>query len=435
MNPPFTQPLALEKPIYGGDCLAHLAGKDGKAGKSVFIPLTLPGEIVNAHPIEEKRNYIKAELDEVLTPSPSRIPPPCPYFGSCGGCHYQHANYPTQLALKEQILRETLHRAGVSTSQEIATLTAIPWAYRNRIRLAILPDGSFGYRSRRSHDIVPISECSVASPILLRAAKITGKFLAENANAVPIREMELFTNQNESELLLTLFTAATSTIDPTSWLSALLSALPPETTSIRIQQSEGALNPKTLAAIGTPSLTYATAGFNYQVPHGSFFQINRYILDDFTTLVTGNLAGKSAWDLYAGAGLFSRHLTQSFAEVHAVEIAPSAYPALQQNLANTTSHAINSTTLDYLHLNRENREPRPDLIVLDPPRAGLGEEVTTLLNAIHAPEMVYVSCDPSTLARDLRALTQERYTLHSLTLVDMFPQTFHLETVARLRRK
>jgi len=145
-------------------------------------------------------------------------------------------------------------------------------------------------------------------------------------------------------------------------------------------------------------------------------------------------SGEIAWDLYAGVGLFARRLASSFAQVLAVESAPASFPALQHNLLGTTGRAISSTTLDFLRRNRQEREPRPDLIVLDPPRAGLGGEVTSLLNAIHAPEMVYVSCDPATLARDLRALTQERYRIESLTLVDMFPQTFHIETVVQLSR-
>jgi 23S rRNA (uracil1939-C5)-methyltransferase len=142
-----------------------------------------------------------------------------------------------------------------------------------------------------------------------------------------------------------------------------------------------------------------------------------------------------AWDLYAGVGLFARRLSESFAEVVAVESAAASLPAMERNLVGTSARAVGSATLDFLQRNRELREPAPDVIVMDPPRAGLGDEVTTLLNAIHAPELVYVSCDPATLARDLRALTLERYRVKSVTLVDMFPQTFHLETVVRLRRK
>src|SRR5579859_1039630 len=163
--------LTIEKPVYGGDCLSHLPAVEGKAGKAVFVPLTLPDETVSAHITEDKRSFAKAELDEVLSPSSHRVPPPCPHFGPCGGCHYQHANYETQLALKQQILRETLVRAGVVIPRKIATLANEPRNYRNRIRLAITREGNFGYRGRRSHEIVPIRECPIAAPGLLQTAE------------------------------------------------------------------------------------------------------------------------------------------------------------------------------------------------------------------------------------------------------------------------
>jgi 23S rRNA (uracil1939-C5)-methyltransferase len=194
------------------------------------------------------------------------------------------------------------------------------------------------------------------------------------------------------------------------------------------------LNARIFASLGQPSLNCTAAGFSYRVDHGAFFQVNRHLIDDFVGLATGNHSGNLAWDLYAGVGLFARKLTARFAQVIAVESAPASEAALHYNLASTNASAVASSTLDFLRRNRELREPRPDFIILDPPRAGLGDQVTTLLNAIHAPAMVYVSCDPATLARDLRQLTQERYIVENITLVDMFPQTFHLETVVRLRR-
>jgi 23S rRNA (uracil1939-C5)-methyltransferase len=427
--------LALEKPVYGGDCLAH------HEGKAVFVPLTLPGETISAHLTEDKRSFAKAELDEVLIASPNRVAPQCPYFGSCGGCHYQHADYSAQLALKQQILRETLlrsglehNRTGAAIPSEIGVLAGNPWAYRNRIRLAFLDSGKFGYRSRRSHAIVPIRECPIAAPGLLAAAQQIAVFLSENDNPVQITELELFANHDASQMLLTLFCEKTPVKDAQPWLAALHATLPAQTAGLRVELADGALNPQVLAASGESSLIYSAKGFRYRVDHGAFFQINHWLLNDFVELVTASHSGKLAWDLFAGVGLFARPLTASFAEVLAVESAPASYDALQHNLAGTTGRPIGSTTLDFLRRNRQEREPRPDLIVLDPPRAGLGEETTSLLNAIHAPKMIYVSCDPATLARDLRALTQERYKIERITLVDMFPHTFHLETVVQLSR-
>jgi 23S rRNA (uracil1939-C5)-methyltransferase len=420
--------LKLEKPVYGGDCLAHLPGDGGRPGKAVFVPLTLPGERVKAHVTEDKRNFVKAEVDEILEPSPERVAPQCRHFGVCGGCQYQHAGYAAQVTMKQQILRETLSRAGVTVPAEIGVLAGEPWGYRNRIRLAFRVDGSFGYRSRGSHEIVPIAECPIAAPLLFETAEKLACFLEEHP--ATLAELELFVAPR-GELLLTVFLERPTENLP-EWLEALLAAVP--ATGIRAQLADGALSPTILGEVGEQSFFYSAAGFAYQVDHGAFFQVNRGLIDEFVALVTAGQQGKLAWDLYAGVGLFARRLTETFDRVLAVESAPASFPGLKRNLEGTSSVAIGSTTLEFLRRNREEREPRPDLIVLDPPRAGLGEDVTTLLNAIYAPKMVYVSCDPATLARDLRALTLERYRIESVTLVDMFPQTFHLETVVRLTR-
>ena len=160
--PQITEPVAIEKPIYGGAFLARVEGK------AVFVPLTLPGEQVLIHVTDDKGGYATAEADAIVTPSPQRTMPACRHFGACGGCHYQHASYPAQIAFKQAILRETLTRAGVNPPEEITVLAAETeahsWAYRNRIRLAFSADGNPGYRGRRSHAVVPIAECPIAAP-------------------------------------------------------------------------------------------------------------------------------------------------------------------------------------------------------------------------------------------------------------------------------
>jgi 23S rRNA (uracil1939-C5)-methyltransferase len=160
--------------------------------------------------------------------------------------------------------------------------------------------------------------------------------------------------------------------------------------------------------------------------------VNRFLVDGLVDLVAANRKGELAWDLFAGVGLFARRLTASFARVVTVESEPAATQALSANLKGTTGTAVRSTTLDFLRGTRKGQ--RPDLIVVDPPRAGLGPEITALLAEIAAPVLVYVSCDPATLARDLRALILSGYAIESITLADLFPQTFHLETVVQLRR-
>jgi 23S rRNA (uracil1939-C5)-methyltransferase len=188
--------------------------------------------------------------------------------------------------------------------------------------------------------------------------------------------------------------------------------------------------PRTLARWGATSIRYRAAGAEYRVDHGAFFQVNRWMVDALVEQVTSRHGGALAWDLFAGVGLFARRLAANFERVVAVESAPAAIAALGANLAGTTGGAVRASTLDFLR--RNHKGARPDLIVVDPPRTGLGAEITTVLAAIAPPDLVYVSCDPATLARDLKPFLAAGYGMESIAMVDLFPQTFHLETVVRL---
>jgi 23S rRNA (uracil1939-C5)-methyltransferase len=421
--------VEIAKPIYGGAFLARVEGK------AVFVPLTLPGERVRIRVTQSKSGYSTAELTEVLTPSSERIRPACPHFGVCGGCHYQHTGNETQLAFKQQILRETLERGGVEPPAEIRVLAANPWSYRNRIRLAFDAAGNPGYRSRRSHAVIPIRECPIAAPLLWAAAQAAAEALHRVPANLRPTELSLFCNPTESALLVTFFAAGSAAEFTKARLDPLARALHERIPAL--QGAELAAGgrpghpPRTLAQWGAASISYAAAGFGYRVDHDAFFQVNRWLVDALVESVTSGHCGKLAWDLFAGVGLFARRLTDSFERVVAVESAPASKAALEHNLLGTTGKAVRSETLPFL---RSRTIEAPDLIVVDPPRTGLGQEITTLLASIAAPALVYVSCDPATLARDLRALIASRYAIRSLTLADLFPQTFHLETVVHLRR-
>lgn len=422
------QVVAIEKPVYGGNFLAR---QDGKA---VFVPLVLPGEQARIQVIEDKakRGYALAEVTGVMTAAPERIAPRCPHFGSCGGCNYQHTGYAYQLAMKEQILRETLERAGIPLGQEIAILSAEPWAYRNRIRLALDAEGRPGYRARRSSAIVPIGECPIAAPLLVHAALAAAEILARVPANLRPHEVALFCNAEESALLATFFTTEAKPFR----LEPVAQALQERIAALQsVELASGGRPghpPRTLARWGTASLTYGAAGLDYRVDHGAFFQVNRWLIDALVQRVIAHQRGTIAWDLFAGVGLFARQLAPHFEKVMAVESAAASSAALAANLAGTSGEAIAMETHAFLRQNHGGA--RPDLIVVDPPRTGLGAETTALLNQMAAPAMVYVSCDPATLARDLRALLAAGYAVERMALADLFPQTFHLETVVHLRR-
>jgi 23S rRNA (uracil1939-C5)-methyltransferase len=427
LHPAEPQLVAIDKPIYGG---AFLARTEGKA---VFVPLTLPGEQARVRIVEDKQGYSTAEAEEIVVPAPERVPSACPHFGPCGGCHYQHANYQAQLAFKQAILSETLTRAGVLAPEEIAVLSNQPWAYRNRIRLAFDAHGNPGYRGRRSHDVISIGQCPIAAPLLVEAALAARQVLLELSWALGPTEVSLFCNSDESALLASAFTAHAAKGRFVDWARALAERVPAlQGAELIAQRAVG----KQLTRVGewgwgASCLTYHATNFDYRVDRGAFFQVNRWLVDVLVQTVVQNRSGKLAWDLFAGVGLFARRFTQTFERVIAVESAPSAAEALKHNLLGSTGEAVKAETVSFLH--RCRAFERPDLIVADPPRAGLGPEICALLAEIGAPALALVSCDPATLARDLRALLSSGYIIESLTLADLFPQTFHIETVVHLR--
>jgi 23S rRNA (uracil1939-C5)-methyltransferase len=422
--------LRIEKPIYGG---AGLARSEGKA---IFVPFTLPGEEVEAHIVEDKGGYATAELDAVIEPRAERVPPPCPYFGACGGCHYQHAAYPAQVEIKIAILHETLERAKIREIPEIDALIGDPLAYRNRVRLHVQSNPfSLCYKKRNSHANLPIDNCPIAAPSLQRAIGILNQEgpkidLAGNAS-----EVELFTNSDESSLLLTLFTQR-SAADAQRWLTISwpqLQQILPATVGAAVFSSEKGRQPsKFIAQAGEPALRYAAGNAQYQVSLSSFFQVNRFLLEPLVDHVTAGESGRAAWDLYAGVGLFSVPLAAQFAEVTAVESAAGSVRDLRQNLHPNQHHVVAAKTASFLTRALAQRIPAPDLVVVDPPRAGLGRDVTTILGKLRPPRITYVSCDPATLSRDLAALLESGYRLRKMQLVDLFPQTFHLESVTHL---
>jgi len=428
--PVASQLVHIEKPIYGGAFLARIAGK------AVFVPLALPGEQVRVCIVDGKRGYATAEVEEIVTASPQRVAHACPHFGACGGCQYQHTTYAAQLAFKKEILRETLERGGLYPPEDIAVLAGEPWAYRNRIRLALDANGNAGYRGRRSHAVIPIAECSIAAPLLVRAALAASRILRESPASLRVSEISLSCDAAETALLVSVTIAGSGERGFEDFSRALAGKILELKGVEFLAEAAKGQAPHSMAQWGATSLLYRAAGVDYRVDQGAFFQVNRWLVDALVERVTADARGGLAWDLFAGVGLFARQLGRSFTRVIAVESASASIVALAHNLRGTSASAVKASTLEFLR--RERRGDRPDLIVVDPPRTGLGAETTALLAEIAAPEIVYVSCDPATLARDLRALVDSRngpcYIIDQITLADLFPQTFHLESVVRLRR-
>jgi len=422
--------LRIEKAIYGG---AGLARDEGKA---VFVPFTLPDELVEAHINEDRSSYANAELDSVLEASPERVTAACPYFGECGGCHYQHAKYAAQVEMKVEILRESLERAHLKDIPPIFAVQGEPFGYRNRIRLHVDQESSMlGYRRRASHSNLEIDECPIAAPVLEEALRTVQLCAGDWRLGGSFDEVEFFMDADQSTVMVTLWSGRSqgeAAQDLQQLWPRVVEVLPQVKGAAVLSSGRAKVPGAMLALCGQPALTYRAAGEDYRVSLGSFFQVNRFLIDSLVELVVMDRSGETAWDLYAGVGLFARALSSRFGQVIAVEGAAPSVRDLRENLGGGAHRVVAASTLEFLRKAKTARQAMLDFVVVDPPRAGLGKDVAALLGKIRPRHITYVSCDPATLSRDLKSLGDSGYQLTKLHMVDLFPQTYHLESVAML---
>jgi 23S rRNA (uracil1939-C5)-methyltransferase len=431
--------LTIEKLVYGGDGLARLPADEHGRGKAVFLPFVLEGEEVEAELTEQKPGFARARAQSIVRPSPKRVDTPCPYFQSCGGCHYQHTSYEHQLEIKAAILKENLRRiAKLELETELEIVPSPPWNYRNRTRVKIQsgPEFALGYYRFNSHELLPVRECPISSPLINQAIAALWEWGGAEQVSPEVREIEIFADSGDEALLLEVY-CARGVSDAQGLAETIRSKIPHATGVVvfengSVPSSSGDRGPRNLAAAGPGEILYKTGEATYRVSAGAFFQVNRHRVDRLANLVITGLTGNLALDLYAGVGLFSSLLAGSFAQVIAVESSQTSHADLAHNSPENVK-AVCAGTEPYLQ--KAAGKLRPDVVVVDPPRSGLGERVVKLLSGLKAAKLIYVSCDPSTLARDLRGLLDAGYRVEQAHLVDLFPQTFHLESVFRLARQ
>jgi 23S rRNA (uracil1939-C5)-methyltransferase len=430
--------VTIEKLIYGGEGLAH------DSGSTVFVPFVLPGEKIDASAVEQKKKFVRAKLDRVVEPSRERIAPPCPHFGVCGGCDYQHIPAEGQLEYKIEILRETLRRLGrIDWTSDIKAHASPPWNYRNRAQWKVRPleqreDAAssekklaLGYFRANSTALCPVTECAILSPLLEKSLKALRVAVEAGEFPKQLREIEAFVNAADEKLLLT----ATFSGFPSRAAEAAekFRSVVPEIESLLFFDPSR----ERMELFGPGFIEYEALGTKYRVGHFSFFQVNRFLVDDLALEVTrGNEAseqerGKLALDLFAGVGLFAIPLMQRFERVVAVESNPAAARDLENNVRGGGAIEVRANDVERF---LERYKEKPDLVVLDPPRAGVEPGVVKSLLRMRPPGITYVSCEPPTLARDLAALREGGYEIADIHLFDLFPQTFHMETVVRLTR-
>jgi len=376
-----------------------------------------------------------------MSPAKERGKAKCAHFQKCGGCHYQHIRAAEQLRLKKEILRETLSRlGGVSWDGAIVEHSAEPYGYRNRAQWAVrsgMPR-ALGYFLPESSVIVPIDECPVLSPRLAHTFAQLQEMARSGRLPEGIQEIEAFADSADEKLALNV--AFEKFPKPAAELaSSFRDALPQIETLLLLDQKKNRFE-----LTGPGYLTHEAGGYKFRVGHLSFFQVNRFLVEDLLKTVTADAHGALALDLYSGVGFFTLPLAKSFQRVLSVDANLAATRDLYANaeIAGVTVVSHNEHVEEFL----KKTEEKPEFVVLDPPRAGLGAEAGEKLAELGAREIVYLSCDPSTLARDLAVLTCSprkpkeiagpsiRYEITEMHLFDLFPQTFHIETLVRLRR-
>ncbi|MGA2763258.1 MAG: TRAM domain-containing protein [Spirochaetia bacterium] len=368
--------ILIEKLVAGGDGLGFL---DGKA---VFVPGVLPGERVRVRLGQRRRDFDRAALVDVINASPGRQSPPCSLAGVCGGCDWLHIRSEEQAARKVDIMREAFQRVGQFAWKEIGVETGPDLAYRNRVQIHRDHAGRLGFMSAGSERVVPVATCPVSVGSINRLFADPGRAPADR---------DRFTAWGDDETL-----------------------------AVEGLDDERDLEVRVLGK----SVIFSVA---------CFFQSNLSMLSKLLPFALEGLSGKAAADLYCGVGLFGAFLADRFERVTAVESSSLSMSYARRNIPDDRG--------DFYPVNMEqwvetDAARRPlDAVVVDPPRAGLGPEVCRWLRGAAPSRLVYVSCDPVTLARDLGELVRDRFTMDEVRIFDFYPQTSHVETVARLHSR
>ena len=424
--------VRIEKVIAGGQGLART-----EAGQVILSGFVLPGELADLLEVRRKPGHIEAELAQLLEPSAERVPPRCPHYGDCGGCDLQHGSYAEQLRLKQAIVAETMQRAHVPlpvSGVEEVLPSPQQWGYRHRLRLKISPDGQLGFFKKRSNDFVAVSNCPAAADEINAA-------VAELAAAGCLRgvaeEVELHCSPADRRITLTV---------PLKGGQRLPAAAVQQLAACASIAQLGCINEKGFHHLHSRSGTAEPLAQQLALPAGRctlawsggcFSQVNpgqNAWLIALALELAGDLRGKSVLDLYCGMGNFSVPLALAGAAVTGVEGSQESVRWAQRNAEAAGVTARFSAADVQASLSRMvKKQQRADIILLDPPRAGIGP-AAALLPELQAERIICISCDPATLARDLRTLCSGGYALVRLIPADMFPQTHHIETAALLKR-
>ena len=400
--------LKLSAMAHGGSALGR------HQGQVIFVPYTIPGEKVRVELVESRTRWARARLVEILEASPHRVEPPCPYFGAdqCGGCHFQHIAYEAQAEFKGSVVADQLARIGGLHDANVQDIigAAEPWSYRNHAQFSLTPQGQMGFLTADTNRVIPVKECLILDPLL------DDLWAALDMRWPQLHRLSLRCGSATGDLLAAFALDHYEDFD--------IDVDFPVSCVILLADGEAGV------LMGNAYLTECVAGRDYRISAGSFFQVNTAGAEALISVVADYLAPMPddvLLDLYCGVGLFGLALAERVGRVIAVEYDPSAIADFKHN-ARELDH------VELLEGKAQSALPHlkqsVDLMLLDPPRSGAGEKVVDEMVRLAPRRIAYVSCDPATLARDARRLTERGYRLVEVQPIDLFPQTFHVESVA-----
>jgi 23S rRNA (uracil1939-C5)-methyltransferase len=407
------QEILLTTLAYGGDAMGRL--EDGRA---VFVPFGLPGERVRIRITEEKRGFARGELLELLESSPHRIVPRCKHFGVCGGCHYQNLPYEEHLKIKTEILRDQLMRIGRIENPPVRDMVASPnpWNYRNHVQFHLTEKGKLGYvgaGTSFAKGIIPITECH------LPEASINSLWPQLEFEQDTTIERVSLREGRDADLMLVLESDS------------------PESPELEIEAEISVAHvfeENTVIIAGSDHIRIPVFGRDFHVSAASFFQVNTAMAEKMVEHLIAALPisrSTTLIDIYCGVGLFSAFLAPKCERLIGIESSPSACEDFSFNLDEFDHvelyEGLAEEVIPYL-------EAKPDLVLVDPPRAGLDKRVVDGIINLDPQVVAYVSCDPSTLARDAKRLIEGGYKIKQVTPFDVFPQTYHIESISLFER-
>jgi len=405
--------VTIEKLIFGGDALAHIPD-----GRAVFIPFVLPGEKVQIRLVEDKPRFARGMPVEIIQASPERITPKCPHFTTCGGCHYQHIPYERQLEFKLEILRDQITRIGKLQDPPLRKIipSPSPWNYRNNIQFHPSIDGDLCFMDVQGHGLIKIEECHLP---LDGINEIWSQVHLESGSGISRLS---FRQDSREEIMLLL-----EGIDETA---------PDFEMDLPISAAYLNNYGEITNLAGEDALLFQVAEHELRVSPESFFQVNTAQAENMVLYINQMMPTQSSnlkiLELFSGVGLFSIFLASQAEKLVAIESSSSACFDFAVNLDHFNNVDLYEGTVEDV---LPGLDFSPDLVLLDPPRSGLEKEARLALFNLNCPNIIYISCDPATLARDLKHFIEAGYELSEIQAFDLFPHTYHIESISHLVRK